>query len=241
MSFDEVPLPHSVGNDGAIVRVGDTVRRPAGPQTPAVAAFLGHLEAVGFAGAPRFLGYDERGREVLTYVEGDVATTAEPWVLTDEALVSVVTLVRSLHEAAHGFPPPADGVWVWPPPPEYQGPVMGHNDICRENVVFRAGRAHALIDFDWATPTTPAWEMANVVFHWVAGMPGDRVRRLALARDAWPVQGLRTASLRRCDHSMVLMRAKVDAGHPGFTSLWENGVYERNRELRAWVAEHVDD
>jgi hypothetical protein len=56
-----------------VVRVGDTVRRPAGPWTPAVHALLDHLHQVGFEGAPRALGVDERGREILTFVPGVVA------------------------------------------------------------------------------------------------------------------------------------------------------------------------
>jgi len=48
----ETPL--SGGNaTGGVVRKGQTVRRPAGPWTPAVHALLAHLHAAGFAGAPR--------------------------------------------------------------------------------------------------------------------------------------------------------------------------------------------
>ena len=63
----EEPLPG--GNmTGGVVRVGDTVRRPAGPWTPAVHALLNHLHAVGFPGAPRAHGLDDQGREVLDFV-----------------------------------------------------------------------------------------------------------------------------------------------------------------------------
>src|SRR4051812_50204586 len=55
---------------GGVVRIGSTGRRPTGPWTPAVHAFLHHLEDVGFDAAPRALGIDERGREVLTHVPG---------------------------------------------------------------------------------------------------------------------------------------------------------------------------
>jgi hypothetical protein len=59
------------GNVGGAVRVGDTVRRSAGPWTPAVHALLAHLAGTGFTGAPRPLGFDEQGREVLTFLEGE--------------------------------------------------------------------------------------------------------------------------------------------------------------------------
>ncbi|WP_435866505.1 hypothetical protein [Streptosporangium sandarakinum] len=53
----EIPLVDGDVTEG-VVRVGDTVRRPVGPNAPLVHALLRHLEEVGFAGAPRFLGID---------------------------------------------------------------------------------------------------------------------------------------------------------------------------------------
>src|SRR5439155_3349137 len=50
----EIPLG---GNLSQALRVGDTVRRRAGPWTPAVQSLLAHLEAVGFTAAPRSLGF----------------------------------------------------------------------------------------------------------------------------------------------------------------------------------------
>jgi len=67
------PEPLAGGRLGGAVRVGNTVRRTAGPWTPAVHALLGHLQRVGFAEAPRALGVDDEGREVLTFVEGETA------------------------------------------------------------------------------------------------------------------------------------------------------------------------
>jgi hypothetical protein len=73
MTRTEIPLEG--GNaSGGVVRIGDTVRRPAGPWTPAVHALLGHLHAAGFPGAPQPLGLDEHGREVLTFIPGTI-----PW------------------------------------------------------------------------------------------------------------------------------------------------------------------
>jgi Ser/Thr protein kinase RdoA (MazF antagonist) len=241
MSFYEEPLPHSVGNNGLVVRVGDTVRRPAGPHTPAVHAFLRHLERAGFAGAPRVLGFDEQGREVLTYVPGDVPGEDDTWAATDEALLSVVALVRALHEAARGFVPPADAEWGWPAAPEYRSDLVGHNDYCRDNVVFREGRAVAFIDFDWTTTTTPVWELANVVAHWVVRLPGDSAARLRLVREAYPVDGLGAAMLRRNEWGTTLIHAKIAAGHEGFAEMWRDGGEERSAALRAWVAQHVHD
>jgi hypothetical protein len=67
----EEPLTGGNVSVGA-VRVGDTVRRPANPWSASIDALLIHLERVGFEGAPRALGYDESGRQVLSFVEGYV-------------------------------------------------------------------------------------------------------------------------------------------------------------------------
>ena len=55
-----------------IVRIGDTVRRPLRPFSLTVQAYLAHLRDAGFSGAPLPLGVAEQGREVLSFVPGDV-------------------------------------------------------------------------------------------------------------------------------------------------------------------------
>src|SRR4051812_18589494 len=113
----EVELPKGDVTDG-VVRVGDTVRRPHQPQSIAVAGYLDHLERVGFAGSPRYLGRDEQGRDVLSYLDGKVAgDPPEPWAADDDLLASVAELLRDLHEASagyaaeRGFAAPAGGIW----------------------------------------------------------------------------------------------------------------------------------
>src|SRR5918998_3351245 len=115
-----VPLAHpreseeplAGGNVSAVSRVGDTVRRGTGPWTPAVHALLRHLEGVGFDGAPRVLGTDELGREVLSYVPGDTPDRASPEAVTGRVLEGVGRLLRRYHEAARGFELPAGGAPV---------------------------------------------------------------------------------------------------------------------------------
>src|SRR6266700_3348038 len=60
------------GSVSTVVRVGDTVRRQPGGRF--VHELLGFFERSGWGGAPRFLGLDEQGREILSFVEGYV-----PW------------------------------------------------------------------------------------------------------------------------------------------------------------------
>src|SRR3954462_6634743 len=79
----EVVLFGGTANRGQVVRVGETVRRPQRPSSPATHALLRHLAEVGFDGPPRFLGVDEESREVLSYVPGTAVTPPFPeWALT---------------------------------------------------------------------------------------------------------------------------------------------------------------
>ena len=72
MSDEEVLLPGGDVTLG-VARVGGTVRRPVGAHSHLVDLVLRHLEIEGFAGAPRYLGLDPQGREILTFIEGEVA------------------------------------------------------------------------------------------------------------------------------------------------------------------------
>ncbi|MBX9244068.1 phosphotransferase [Actinotalea ferrariae] len=128
------PGPHHVDRTG-VVRVGDTVRRPAHARTPYVDAVLRHLEAVGFDGAPRTLGVDAEGRQVVTWIEGTVPRTG-PYLLDDDQLVSAAGLVRAFHDATAGTALAGDQE------------VVRHGDLGPHNTVFRGSRAVALIDWD---------------------------------------------------------------------------------------------
>src|ERR1700728_1371426 len=102
----EIPLAGGDVTEG-VVRVGDTVRRPVGPHSPLVHALLTHLESIGFEGAPRFLGIDRAGREVLSYLDGEVAGRPRPpWIADEARLASVGRLGRGCDGAAAPLIPP---------------------------------------------------------------------------------------------------------------------------------------
>jgi hypothetical protein len=50
------------GNSADVVRIGDTVRRVAGPWTPSVHRLLRMLRAAEITEVPEPLGFDDRGR-----------------------------------------------------------------------------------------------------------------------------------------------------------------------------------
>jgi hypothetical protein len=128
LAMNEVVL--SSGFVNRVVRIGDTVRRPSGPWTPAVHALLRHLEAVGFAESPRAIGIDDQGHEVLTYVKGaSVGWTDWPTVMRGHRGVATLgEVLRRYHDAARGFRSPQGAEWRNPLAPE-SGDLIRHGDF----------------------------------------------------------------------------------------------------------------
>ena len=249
----EVLLVGGTANRGQVVRIGDTVRRPRRDTSPATHALLRHLAAVGFAGAPRALGVDGEGREVLSYVPGTAVTPPFPeWALTDEALVSVAHLLRDYHQAV-GTLDPAPHTWPSSPPPAFAGELVSHNDVNLDNVVFRDGRAAALIDFDLSSPGSPVWDVAGAARLWCPLRPdqhvGDSRRGRTLARfrlfvDSYGLTGadrerVVSAVLANHDWSYDVVGTAAANGHAAFSDYWTNGAMDRARETRRWYLDNA--
>lgn len=168
--------------ENVVVRVGDTVRRPVGPHTEYAHALLRHFERVGFDGAPRVLGFDEKGREVLSFVEG--AAALAPLSRDDETLAALGALLRRMHDAQEGFDPPPDWHDV---PLEIPAAAAGlprvvcHHDVFPPNVIFRGGLPAALVDWDFAGPAPRVYDIASAANHWVALRPDDQAEKWGLA------------------------------------------------------------
>jgi len=245
-------LHGGVANRGQVVRIGQTVHRPQRPTSAATHALLRHLEGVGFDGAPRFLGIDDRGREVLSYVEGVVATGPLPdSALTPRALASVATLLRDYHAAVAGFVPEPH-VWPASPPDDFRGDLVSHNDPNVDNIVFRDGVAVALIDFDLASPGSRVWDVAATARHWVplrreSDIPDarrDRVlERLRLFLDAYQLSRtdrsrLLDAVRRNHRWSYQTIQAGAEAGEAGYREYW-SATRDRAERAYAWYGDNA--
>jgi hypothetical protein len=250
----EVLLVGGTANRGRVVRIGDTVRRPLRPTSPATHALLRHLDAVGFTGAPRFLGVDQQGREVLSYVRGTAITPPYPgWALTDEALTSVAHLLRDYHHAVSSFDP-APHAWPASPPAPFDGGLVSHNDVNLDNVVFRKGRAVALIDFDLASPGCRVWDVGCAARLWTPLRPdrhiddarrGQVLARFRLFVDSY---GLPDAdrddvvTAVRLNHEWCydLVGTAAANGHAGFSEYLDGGARDRADRVREWYLEAAD-
>ncbi|MER6948280.1 phosphotransferase [Nonomuraea sp. NPDC000554] len=191
------------GNDGGAIRVGATVRRAVNTWTPAVHELLRHLEGKGFAGAPRVLGFDDEGREILTYLEGETMGNRlvwPGWTRTEDTLRQVARWLLAYHAAVSDFVPPRDAAWRgggrWAP-----GLIIAHNDASPFNAAWHEGRLAGFFDWDFAGPITVESDVAWTALSWVplhsrrvAATEGftdfdARPRRLRLFLDAYGWHG----------------------------------------------------
>jgi hypothetical protein len=149
------------GHVGGAVRRGDTVRRAVGPWTPAVHALLRHVDGR-LPHAPRVLGIDALGREVLTYLPG-ISADHESGTVTTERVAAMAQWLRRLHAATADFDHPGPWRLSLEPAPT----VIGHNDLAFWNVVFDGDRLVGVFDWDLAGPTTPLSELAFLAWNTV--------------------------------------------------------------------------
>jgi hypothetical protein len=172
---------------------------------------------VGFEGAPRVVGegFDEHGREVLTYVEGEVI---HPATWSDEAIHEMGSLMRRLHDATASFQPPMGALWRPWFGREVGAPnTIGHCDAAPWNVIWRDRKPAALIDWEAAGPVDrltevamAAWYNAQLYDEDVAemnGLPeaGHRLRQVRIFADAY---GLSAHERRRLAYRIIEFAAQ---------------------------------
>lgn len=232
---EEIPLEG--GNlTAGVVRVGDTVRRPTGPHSTLAHEVLRHLEAVGFPHAPRLLGVDDQGREVLTYVPGATIWPNVPDAMdTDDGLARGAALVRDLHAAM----------------PTVDGALVLHGDLAPWNIVVGPDDDDpwVLIDWDGVEIGERAWELAYVLHTFIPLWPdfpiaGDDdaiVHRLAVFADVYGgTRELLDDALCRVPAKCRSLAATTDAraatGEPAFQALVDDGHPQRWRD----AADHVE-
>jgi len=158
---DEIPLPG--GNVGGAVLVGDTVRRPTGPWTPAVHELLAFLTDAGLPHVPRVLGIDDRGREILTYLPGEVVPIGER-DLTDGQLASAARWLREYHRVVRGFPR-SSRRWRFVERGLEPGEIVCHHDCAMYNLAFDGDEVAGVFDWDVAGPGVPIDDLAMLAWN----------------------------------------------------------------------------
>lgn len=251
----EIELPAGDVTVG-VVRIGDTVRRPRQESSERVADYLRHLEAAGFEGTPRYLGIDAQGRDVLTYLDGDVpGSPVDEWAAADSVLPGVARLVRRLHDASEGYDAPVRALPPGRPAPMFpdgEPRIFAQRDVTPQNTVFRDGVAWGLIDFDLCDWTTRSLDLANTAVHWVPmNDPADRTSVYAVidvaarigllldgyGRDAVSAQRFLAACELRFAGSYDVMRWAAENLGGGWQRMWDEGVGDVIKRRQTWFAD----
>jgi len=224
------------GNMNAVSRVGDTVRRGVGPWTARVHQLLAHLRAKGILEVPAPLGFDEQGREILTYIPGLVGNDPIPESLrADSVLIAAARLLRRMHDATQDVAQIWQDGWQAPTRPPVE--VICHGDFAPYNCVFEQDKLVGVIDFDNAHPGNRQWDLAYALYRFAPltdpsnpdgyGTTSTQCRRVRLFCDEYGLQDrstiLQSIKLRLAYMADFLrqgaakgdkrMQANIDAGH----------------------------
>ncbi|MBC7375153.1 MAG: phosphotransferase [Frankiales bacterium] len=221
----------------------------AGPWTPAVASLMAGLRRAGIQGVPEHLGLDEAGREVVTWVDGEVPVYPMPrWAWDDQVLLDVAHATRAVHDAAAALNLPRTG---WRRPAVEPVETVCHGDIAPYNAVFQHGRLVGLIDWDYAVPGPRLWDLGYLAYRFISltppghrdgrpgsGPPAEQWRRVGLLSEAYrgvePVEVVRWAA-RRLEDLIAYSYAEAAAGNAvlqGTIDLGHVALYEGDLE---WV------
>jgi tRNA A-37 threonylcarbamoyl transferase component Bud32 len=222
---DEVPLEGGMLTAG-VVRIGDTVRRPIGPHSARVHEVLRSLEAAGFEEAPRFLGIDQEGREILTYAPGVTMWPGLPHLLgTDETLDRAGRLIRRLHDVLGG---------------------RAHGDLGAWNLVVDVETDRwTIIDWDEAADDEPASEdlpqcVLSFCDLWAQTCPppDEAARRIRRFADAYGIEEGLTDIVERiprlCWRNAAIWVRRGTA--PEQIEVWQRHAQHGDVQLPAWLA-----
>lgn len=163
MAESEKEIKLEGGNVSGVYRLGNTVRRELKPESLKIHKLLKHLKHRNFSYSPQFLGIDEKDREILSFIEGEVGNyPAQPYMWSDNALKGIAQFLRHYHDAVSDFP--IDDSWqpLDLTPPNYE--VLCHNDFAIYNLVFKDEKPVGIIDFDVAGPGPRLWDIAYALY-----------------------------------------------------------------------------
>ncbi len=239
-------MPHeealSGGNaSGAVVRIGDTVRKPWTASTASVTAYVRALRDAGID-APEPRGRDEKGRRVIEFVAGELAI--ERGAMAPGDLHRVGRMVRAIHDASAAYVAPEGSVWetaIAAPGAD----LVCHNDLAPWNLV--QGERWVFIDWDAAAPSTRLWDLAyaaqSFALNDASASPDQASQGLAALADGYGAdaevrRGLPDAMAERTAAMHDLLRRSHATGAKPWASMFVEGHGDHWRTVAEYVGRH---
>lgn len=232
--LDGHPLPG--GNVGGAVRIGPTVRRATGAWSSSVHGLLEHLRGSGMFAVPLAFGTDERGREVLDYLDGRVPDV-DAEAVADDTLADAMRWLRRFHDVVAGYRP--IGVWRTSNRPLGQDEIICHHDFAPYNVALSSSadgeRVVGVFDWDMAGPGLPLDDLAFAAWNWVplfrdlgASVSARRLEVMAAAYSEVSPGEILDHVVPRLQRSLDVIAAGQASGDPGMLQLGTVGEPARS-------------
>ena len=134
------------------------------------------------------------------------------------------------------------------------GPLVSHNDPNLDNIVFRDGRAVALIDFDLASPGSRLWDVACAARLWVPLRPdayitdarrGRAFQRLRLFVDSYGLDRVERSRILSAVQQnqqwfFELVEWHIAAGHRAFLQYKKAETRMPPAEYAHWLSENQE-
>jgi thiamine kinase-like enzyme len=153
LNSDETEIILGGGRTGSnVVRVGDTVRKPTTNNSEYASRVLKFLEEKHFNHSQRYLGKDEKNRDIFAYIEGHVPDDIGD--TTDQQLHQFMKIVRQFHDLSKDFL-------------KSNELVLCHDDLSPCNVVFRENSPIAIIDWCDVHPNTRWQDLTYILWLWI--------------------------------------------------------------------------
>ncbi|WP_214795446.1 MULTISPECIES: aminoglycoside phosphotransferase family protein [unclassified Exiguobacterium] len=249
----------SGGNVSTVYKKGNYVYRTQKDGSSNIHRLLRHLEAKGISEVPRFVGIDEQGREILTYLNGETADyPLKSYMWSDEAIQGAARLMRRLHDASSDFEWSAEWVPIDNTPQPLE--VICHNDFAVYNTIFYEGKVSGIIDFDLAAPGPRAWDIVYALYTFVPlsrrhqaesgeAIYYDAVRdnetykkRVSLFLKAYgwddAKEDLFEMLQLRIEALCLLMKRKANEGDIAFQKMMDEGHYDHYQEELRFIQMH---
>jgi hypothetical protein len=245
------------GGVNTVVRRGEVLYRPARSTTSTVHRVLGHVRGEGFEQVPEPLGFDPRGREMVSFLPGRVHDRLPSAWRNREFLGSVARWIRRFHDASATYVSGPRDRWMLPP--RSPAEVVCHGDLAPYNCVVEGDRLVGFIDFDTVHPAPRLWDLAYAVYRFAplqaptnpdsVGTPREQARLAAfLCREYGTVPGplLLDTVVDRIEALLAHMLARAAEGDEAFRGHLDAGhgeIYEADlaylRRHRSTFLEHL--